>query len=160
MPVDSGLTLRPTCQGDVEVFFQQQLDPESRRMAAFTVPDPTDRSTFHGRWVRILSDDSIHKWTVLEDGAVAGHVLSFVRDGHREVGYWLGRRFWGRGIATGALSEAIGELDQRPLYARAASDNKASRRVLEKSGFEVTGHGVAHANARGEETEETFYTLR
>jgi RimJ/RimL family protein N-acetyltransferase len=62
-------------------------------------------------------------------------VLSFEHGGRREVGYVLGKAFWGQGIATAALRQFI-ELDTvRPLYAGVALHNVASRRVLEKCGF-------------------------
>jgi RimJ/RimL family protein N-acetyltransferase len=73
--------------------------------------------------------------TIIADGEVAGNVLSFRRDGRREVGYWLGRDYWGKGIATHALSAFVSEDRERPLYAKVAGDNTASIRVLEKCGF-------------------------
>lgn len=48
----------------------------------------------------------------------------------------------------------------RPLYARAAKDNVASIRVLEKCGFRISGYERAFANARGEEIEEAILELR
>jgi RimJ/RimL family protein N-acetyltransferase len=60
-------------------------------------------------------------------------------EGEREVGYWLGREFWGRGIATEALSQFLGVVKTRPLFAHVAKHNHGSRRVLEKCGFKVIG---------------------
>jgi RimJ/RimL family protein N-acetyltransferase len=48
----------------------------------------------------------------------------------------------------------------RPLYARAAKDNIASLRVLEKCGFTIAGYERGFANARGEEVEEVVLELR
>jgi len=57
------------------------------------------------------------------------------------VGYWIGRKFWGRGLATEALAEVVGIVDARPLYAEVVNTNVASIRVLEKCGFtQVDGH--------------------
>jgi RimJ/RimL family protein N-acetyltransferase len=67
---------------------------------------------------------------------VAGNITSWERDGRRLVGYWLGREYWGRGLATKALGELIQELE-RPVYAEVATTNVGSVRVLEKCGFEV-----------------------
>ena len=53
----------------------------------------------------------------------------------REVGYWLGREFWGRGIATAALGLFLKLERTRPLVAYISAGNPASRRVIEKSGF-------------------------
>jgi RimJ/RimL family protein N-acetyltransferase len=66
-------------------------------------------------------------------------VLSFERDGRREVGYWLGRDHWGRGVATAALVAFLGQERTRPLYAGVLPANGGSLRVLEKCGFSVLG---------------------
>jgi RimJ/RimL family protein N-acetyltransferase len=58
-----------------------------------------------------------------------------------EIGYWLGESYWGRGIATGAVkaltAHAIREHDLTRVYARVASWNAASCRVLEKAGYRL-----------------------
>ena len=72
---------------------------------------------------------------MLVDGAVAGSIGSWEADGRRLVGYWIGREFWGRGVATTALQEYVAEVTERPLYAYVAELNRASIRVLEKCGF-------------------------
>ena len=69
--------------------------------------------------------------------------------------YWLGREYWGRGVATDALRRFLAEIKARPLYARAAADNRASLRVL-KSGFTIFSYDKAFANARGEDVEEVI----
>ena len=121
---------------DLPVFFKHQLDPEATSMAAFP---SRQRDTFMAHWRRILEDETVVKKTILFDGQVAGSLLSFVQSGEREVGYWLGREFWGDGIATRALSEFLYCVESRPLYAHVASHNIASLRVLEKCGFVVSG---------------------
>lgn len=156
----SDVLLRDVRDGDLPTFFEHQRDPVANRMAAFTAKDPTDREAFMARWTKILGDDALTKKTILLDGQVAGHVVSFERSGKPEVTYWIGREHWGKGLATKALSEFLRELRTRPLYARAAKDNVASLRVLEKCGFTVCGHDKGFANARGEEVEEFILELR
>lgn len=151
--------LREVTDGDLPVFFEQQLDPAANHMAAFTCKDPADRDAFAAHWKKIQGDRSVTIRTILSDGRVAGHVASFERSGEREVTYWIGKEYWGKGIATRALSELLGQLKTRPLYARAARDNVASLRVLEKCGFTVSGHDKGFANARGEEVEEVVLKL-
>jgi RimJ/RimL family protein N-acetyltransferase len=63
---------------------------------------------------------------------------------------------WGRGIATRALTLLLELVPQRPLYARAASDNVASLKVLRACGFVAIGTDVGFANARRAEIEETI----
>lgn len=111
------------------------------------------------RWRQILLNESIQKKTILVAQQVVGHVVCFGQFGRREVSYWLGREFWGRGFATEALAQFLGTLDIRPLFARAAKDNIASIRVLEKNGFVITGEDKGFANGRGEEIEEFILKL-
>jgi RimJ/RimL family protein N-acetyltransferase len=158
-PVEQ-VTLREVTEDDLPVFFANQLDPEAGRMAAFTARDPSDRDAFMAHWAKIMaSDDKINR-TILVDGRVAGYIVCFEWHGRREVGYWLGREFWGRGIATRALAQLLDIVKERPLYASAARDNAGSIRVLEKCGFVLTGYARGFANARGEEIEEAVMELR
>ena len=104
-------------------------------------------------WAKILGDEAIIKRTILFDGHVAGNIVSFEQSGEREVGYWIGKRFWGKGVATEALSEFLGYMKVRPLYARVAKHNIASIRVLEKCGFMVSGEEVEELVLRLEASE-------
>jgi RimJ/RimL family protein N-acetyltransferase len=153
------IVLRDVTDDDLPIFFEQQLDPEANYMAAFTSKDPTDRDAFMAHWVRIRADETIINRTVVYDGQVAGSVASFEDDGRLEVTYWLGREFWGKGIATRALAALLEYQTTRPIYARAAKDNAASLRVLQKCGFVITGEDKGYANARGEVIEEYLLTL-
>jgi RimJ/RimL family protein N-acetyltransferase len=144
---------------DLPIFFEQQLDPLANTMAAFTAKDPADRKAFDDHWDRILSADSITARTILVNGAVAGHIGRFEHFGLPEITYWLGRAYWGKGIATEGLALFLEEIRERPLYARVAKDNVASLRVLEKCGFKITGEDRGFANARGQEVEEFILKL-
>lgn len=86
--------------------------------------------------------------------------MSFEYLGDLLVGYWIGKVFWGKGIATAALTEFLRRQTARPLNARAAKDNLASLRVLQKCGFVVTGADKSFAHARNAEIEELLLTLR
>jgi RimJ/RimL family protein N-acetyltransferase len=153
------ILLRDILESDLPIFFQQQLDPTANYMAAFTAKDPADRDAFTAHWIKILSDDTITKKTILFEGQVMGHVASFEQFGNLEVTYWIGKEYWGKGIATKALSAFLSCMKTRPLYARAAKDNSASIRVLEKCGFTITGEDKGFSNARGEEVEEFILKL-
>jgi RimJ/RimL family protein N-acetyltransferase len=147
-------------EGDLPIFFEQQLDPDACYMAAFIARDPSDRDAFMAHWARIRADDTITKRTILLDGHVAGNIASFEWNGKREIGYWIGKEYWGRGIATRALSQFLGVVKTRPLYAHAAADNIGSIRVLEKCGFTISGYDRGFAKARGGEIEEAILELR
>ena len=165
MSAEAGITrdvkLRDVVQADVPIFFEQQLDPEANRMAAFTAKDPTDRTAFTAKWSRILRDPSGIVKTVLYGGDVVGYVTLWRDDelDAPEVSYWIGRRYWGNGIATAALTAFLTELHQRPLYGRAAADNVGSIRVLEKCGFVPIRRGEGYSNARGQDVVELVLRL-
>ena len=153
------IQLREVEESDLPIFYEQQLDPAANYLAAFTRKDPADRDSFDAHWSKILADGTIPIKTILYNGLVAGSVLSYVQFGDREVSYWLGSEFWGNGIATRALPLYLNEIDQRPIYARAAKDHVASLRVLEKCGFIYSGQEKGFANARGAEIEEVVLVL-
>lgn len=151
--------LRPVTAADLPTLFDQQIDPEAHHMAAFTHRDMHDRAGFVGWWGRVLELPDVHARAIDADGALAGSVLCWPSDEGLEVSYWLGRAFWGRGVATAALKGLLAEVDARPVFARAASDNRGSVRVLEKCGFVEVGREVSHAEARGAAIEETIFRL-
>ncbi len=128
--------LRHVIESDLPIFFEQQLDPDATRMAAFP---SRDREAFMAHWAKIMRDETNTLMTILFDGQVAGNIVSWQQDDKREVGYWLGKEYWGKGIATRALAEFLNHVTQRPLYAHVAKHNLASIRVLEKCGFARRG---------------------
>ena len=152
------ITIRNVETSDISIFFEQQLDLEATRMAAFVRKDRQDRATFEAHWKRILDLAGVVNKTILLGEEIAGHVSCFPQDGEFEVTYWLGKKHWGKGIATEALKKLLQEVTHRPLFARAAKDNIGSIRVLQKCDFKIIGEDKGFAQGRGEETEE--YILR
>ena len=160
-PMTSDVLLRDVTDDDLPKFFEHQLDPTANHMAAFTAKDPRDRKAFTAHWNRILADASVIIKTILFEGQVVGHVLSYEEAGKSEVSYWIGKAYWGQGIATRALSAFLAQANQtRPIYARVAKDNVGSLRVLEKCGFTISGEAKGFANARGQEVEELILELK
>ncbi len=150
--------LRDVVDDDLPIFFAQQTEPDAIYMAAFTAKEPTDQTAFITHWRRMLADATVLIKTIIADGQVAGHVLSYETDGKPEVSYWLGKAFWGQGLATRSLTSFLAQVNQtRPIYARAAKDNLGSIRVLEKCGFRIIGEDKGYANARGAEIEEWIF---
>jgi RimJ/RimL family protein N-acetyltransferase len=154
---DTKRVLRDVVQSDLPVFYEHQRDPEANRMAA--VP-ARDRAAFDAHWQKILAGDEVTRKTIVLDGEVAGNIVVFERDGRPLVGYWIGREFWGLGLATRALRELLADVSRRPLYAYAARSNVASMKVLEKCGFVVTAYETAFDPALGEEIEQALFELR
>ena len=128
------VALREVSADDLPVFFEHQRDPVAAAMAGFA---PRERTAFTAHWERILADPGVLARAVVADGRLAGNVVSFDREGRREVGYWIGREFWGAGVATAALAAFLDLETTRPLYAGVARWNAGSHRVLEKCGFAV-----------------------
>ena len=132
MPIATGaVRLRAVTEDDLPIFFEHQRDPVAYRMAAFP---PREREAFMTHWGSILRDASGVVRTIELDGVVAGNVVLFGFEGRREVGYWIGREFWGRGVATRALS-AFRTRSRNGRSSGGRGDNVASIRVLHKCGF-------------------------
>ena len=129
------IILRDVTESDLPIFYEQQLDPEATQMAAFP---SRDRESFMTHWAKIMADDSNILKTILFQDQVAGNIVSWGQASEREVGYWLGRNFWGKGIATKALTEFLIIEKIRPLVAHVVKHNIGSRRVLEKCGFTLS----------------------
>ena len=146
--------LREVLDEDLVVLFEQWADPVAAHMAAFTPPDHMDRDAFERRWARLRADDTVLNRAILVDGDVVGTIGSWGDPGEREITYWIGRAYWGRGIATAALRTFLTVERSRPLHARIAHDNVGSRRVLEKCGFRVVATDRGFAEARSGEIEE------
>jgi RimJ/RimL family protein N-acetyltransferase len=138
------VVLREVEDADLPILYAHQADPVGAEMAAFPSRDET---AFMAHWAKILLDPANTTRVVVVDGEVVGNIASFIIEGKREVGYWIGREHWGRGYATAALTAFLAIDDRRPLYAAAAEHNIGSARVLERCGFRYTGPEPDHMRA-------------
>lgn len=150
--------VREIREADLPVLFEIQTDPDGQYMAAFT-DTSNDREKYLRKHRQLLTDDTVRQRAIVVDGEVAGSVASFVMEGDTEVTYWIRRDFWGRGIATRALAALLEEVQVRPVLARAAHDNVASIRVLERNGFVRVGEEESFAEARQGEIREIIFRL-
>ena len=148
--------LREVEENDLPDFFAHQQDPAANQMAAFPA---RERKAFLVHWQKILADDGVMKRTIIHDTEIAGNVVCFEESGKLMIGYWLGRRFWGKGIASRAVSEFVSLISARPLHAYVAKNNVASIRVLEKCGFQVSGESAAAGSTDGDVVDEFIYSL-
>jgi RimJ/RimL family protein N-acetyltransferase len=147
----ASVTLRHVRDDDLPIFFEHQADPEANRMANFPA---RERAAFMAHWAKILEGSGTER-TIEVDGEVAGNLVSWVHDGERDVGYWIGREHWGRGVATAALASFLTLLEERPLSAHVAEHNIGSIRVLEKCGFVA----VDRVEIAGEPGTELLFRL-
>jgi RimJ/RimL family protein N-acetyltransferase len=149
------VSLRDVRESDLETFFTDQLDPDAVRMAAFP---SRDREAFMAVWRKILADTSVAARAILLGGELAGHVVSWEQGGERKIGYWLGKAYWGKGVASAALSQFLAEFRVRPLVAEVAQHNAASIRVLRKCGFTISREARTPL-ADGEYVDDYVMTL-
>ena len=153
------LELRELRDDDVPLLFEQWADPAAAHMAAFIGPDHMDRDAFERRCLRLRNAEGVLHRVVVVDGDVVGTIGSWGDPGERELTYWIGRAYWGRGIATAAVQALLAVDSSRPMHGRVAADNAASRRVLEKCGFRVIATDRGYAEARGAEIDEVVLRL-
>jgi RimJ/RimL family protein N-acetyltransferase len=128
------MRLRPLEDADLDAIYEHQADRAAAELAG--VPS-RERPAFDDHWRRIRADPDTFFRAIEEGGQVAGYIFTFIHDGRRVVGYWVGREFWDRGLATQALAEFLPLVEERPLQATVALGNRASVRVLEKNGFRL-----------------------
>jgi Acetyltransferase (GNAT) domain len=109
-------------------------------------------------WAKLRREPSNIIRTIVCDEQVAGNIGSWIAEDQRLIGYWIGREFWGRGIATAALAAFVAEVKERPLHAFVAKHNVGSIRVLEKCEFAPSPeHDPSIAGEDG--IHEVLYTL-
>jgi RimJ/RimL family protein N-acetyltransferase len=112
------------------------------------LPYPYSAADAHA-WLRFVNgtEGEATYLVTLTSGTVIGACGVDLREGQsRELGYWLGTHYWGQGYATEAaravIDHAFGELGCEELQSGARVSNPASRRVLEKCGFQWSGVGL------------------
>jgi RimJ/RimL family protein N-acetyltransferase len=145
------LILRAPRLGDAKVVAALANDVRIAENTA-RIPHPYRRSDADDF---ILSANRGSETTFLitsRNGAVMGACGFTQVDRHPpEVGYWLGAKFWGKGYATEAVRAVIDhvftDLDCEAIHSAARVTNPASRRVLEKCGFQWTGAGLLRIRA-------------
>jgi RimJ/RimL family protein N-acetyltransferase len=153
--VPSEVLLREVRAGDLPVLFEHQRDPEGARMAGFV---SRDREAFMAHWAKIMANPACALRAIIVGGEVAGNIGSWNGDAERLVGYWIGREFWGRGIATAALRLFLEHETTRPLTARVVEHNVGSIRVLQKAGFKLAGREAIDLSG-GKTEEELVFRL-
>ena len=152
VPVPGALTMelvRPTCRlrlpraGDAASLARHANDREIWLNLRDRFPHPYAVSDAAAYIARVKGQDPVTAFVILvDDDAVGGITLMPGHDIERvsaEVGYWLGRAFWGRGIVTDALraitDHAFVRLGLQRVFAVPFVRNVASQRVLEKAGY-------------------------
>jgi RimJ/RimL family protein N-acetyltransferase len=147
--------LRSVEDRDLDVFFDHQEDPRAVEMAAFSA---RDQDQFAAHWAKVRADDTKVVRTIVADGLV-GNIGSWQENGQQLLGYWIGREYWGRGVATQALALFVDEVSIRALYAHVAVHNVDSIRLLDKCDFRRDRVQEAKAHAPDDGIEEFIFVL-
>ena len=153
------IQLRPIEPTDLPVFYEHMQHKPAQHMAAFVHEDPSNREHFEAHWAKLMNSDAILKRSIELDGQLVGHIMSFDMMGDREITYWIDHHHWNKGIATKALEQFVQVESTRPLHGRAAKDNIASIRSMEKCGFTLVAEERGFAHGRGEEIDEVVMRL-
>jgi RimJ/RimL family protein N-acetyltransferase len=144
------LVLRASRRGDVNAIATLVND---RRIAANTarIPHPYAIEDAEQFIAAVNKREGEACFVITLDGAPIGICSVDLREDGPEIGYWLGVAYWGRGFATEAvralIDHAFGDLEHETLISGARVNNPASRRVLEKCGFQWTGVQLSRIRA-------------
>ncbi|HIG98523.1 TPA: GNAT family N-acetyltransferase [Candidatus Woesearchaeota archaeon] len=141
-------SLRPFRKGD-EISLRTNIN--SRNVSRYTLRIPFPYLARHARgWVKKnislgsrRKADELNFAIDMKGEVVGGISLMHIEKHKAEIGYWLGEKYWGRGIMTEVVKlvcgHAFGRLKLGRIYASVFRPNRASARVLEKAGFRLEG---------------------
>lgn len=120
------------------------------------------------KFIEIASGASPNRFfAILQEGLPVGgigiHPQGDIMKKNAELGYWLAKSFWGKGIVTAAVKEIVeygfAQFDIRRIYARPFGSNTGSARVLEKAGFTFEGKFEKTIFKNGIFEDELFYAI-
>jgi RimJ/RimL family protein N-acetyltransferase len=144
------LVLRAPRLADVKAIARLVND---RRIAENTarIPHPYGVADAEQFLASVNRQDGEATFAIVLEGEIIGMCGIAPREAAAELGYWLGVPYWNYGYATEAvravIDHAFGDLEHDALQAGARVSNPASRRVLEKCGFQWTGVGLYRIRA-------------
>ena len=139
------MILRPWEESDADSLFEYARDPDVGPAAGW----PPHRSAAESLDVirNVLSDPETYALCLKDNGKAIGaaglklngHTDMTDRDDECELGYWIGKPFWGRGLIPEAAGElirrAFEDLGMQKIWCGYYEGNTKSKRVQEKCGF-------------------------
>ena len=161
-------TLRPWEINDLDSLVEQANNIKIAKFMTDGFPYPYTPENGKAFIECATTDTPVHIFAIVVNGkAVGGIGIHPQADIHRrnaELGYWLSEAHWGNGIITKAIKEmvdfAFKTYDINRVFARPFGTNKASQRVLEKSGFILEGQFEKALLKNGEFEDELIYAIR
>ncbi|GAA3937393.1 GNAT family N-acetyltransferase [Hymenobacter algoricola] len=162
----AGARLRPWAVADAASLTTQANDRGVWQNLRDVFPYPYSLADAQGylRFVSAPDSSDIHLAFEVDGAAVGSISILFQADVHHrsaEIGYWLGRAHWGRGIATAAVQAvsdyAFAYFDICRLYASVCDRNEGSVRVLLKAGYELEGRLRQSITKNGETMDALLF---
>jgi len=155
------LKLRAVQRTDASAITKLLRDREVSRWTAnipypYRIQDAID-------WIELKHAKPMQTNYAIDVGDELVGVISFWSAGgnNLEIGYWLGRPYWGKGYGTKAVSLLLQQPDlpaHRAIFARVMKDNTGSERVLTNNGFSPAGDTAC--NRLGDEVDATLFTRK
>ncbi len=161
-------TLRPWHINDLESLVLHANNPRIAQFMTDGFPHPYNKEAGKKFIEFATADDPVHIFAIEVAGnAVGGIGIHPQQDIYRknaEIGYWLGEKYWNKGIITKALNQvveiAFNEFNIERVFARPFGTNKASQKVLEKCGFTLESVLKKTIFKNGEYMDELIYAKR
>jgi RimJ/RimL family protein N-acetyltransferase len=158
-------TIRPWRLDDAESLTKHANNREVWLSLRDLFPHPYTIQDAHEFLQRATSEKPVTNFCIEVHGAAAGGIgIRLGQDVHRhtaEFGYWLGRKLWGQGIMSEAVTAftdfCFGHFPLRRIYAEPFANNPASARVLEKAGFTLEGRLKNNVVKDGELLDSLLY---
>lgn len=162
------IQLRPWSMNDLTTLIELANDYEIANYMADVFPYPYTMK--HGRkFIETTSGEHpVHIFAIIFEskpvGAIGIHPQTDIMRKNAELGYWLGKKYWGKGIITEAVQQIIPVAfrlyDITRLYARTFGSNLASQKVLMKAGFTKEASISKSFFKNGRFEDEIIYAIR
>jgi len=160
--------LRPWNIEDIESLVENANNYEIARFMSDAFPFPYTVENAKNFIAFATKDNPIHIFAIEINGKAVGgigiHPQADIMKKNAELGYWLGEKYWGKGIISKAIQEiisfAFSTYDITRIYARPFGTNTASQRVLEKAGFTLEARIKESIYKNGEFLDELVYAIR
>jgi RimJ/RimL family protein N-acetyltransferase len=162
------IKLRPWNIEDAESLVENANNFEIARFMSDTFPYPYTIEHANNFIAFATKDEPIHIFAIEIDGKAVGgigiHPQVDIMKKNAELGYWLGEKYWGKGIISKAIREiipwAFNTYDITRIYARPFGSNMVSQKVLEKAGFILEARIKENIFKNGAYLDELIYAIR
>jgi RimJ/RimL family protein N-acetyltransferase len=162
------IKLRPWNIEDAESLVENANNFEIARFMSDTFPYPYTIEHANNFIAFATKDEPIHIFAIEIDGKAVGgigiHPQVDIMKKNAELGYWLGEKYWGKGIISKAIRKiipwAFKTYDITRIYARPFGSNMVSQKVLEKAGFILEARIKENIFKNGAYLDELIYAIR